>query len=119
MNRFKVFNVGQDSSEEAAREIPTNMESNGAQYRSSLQAPTNEGRKFSLVTLTLYVYILAIAHCIWMDEVNQNNRNGEIRIGDLSRADKGTAQISLSRVIFDGANQRVREYRTNGPVQTS
>lgn len=61
MNRFKVFNVGQDSSEEAAREIPTNMESNGAQYRSSLQAPTNEGRKFSLVTLTLYVYIKAIA----------------------------------------------------------
>lgn len=57
MNRFKVFNVGQDSSEEAAREIPTNMESNGAQYRSSLQAPTNEGRKFSLVTLTLYVYL--------------------------------------------------------------
>lgn len=57
MNRFKVFNVGgQDSSEEAAREIPTVMDTNGAQYRStSLQAPTNEGRKFSLVTLTLYV----------------------------------------------------------------
>lgn len=57
MNRFKIFNVGgQDSTEEASREIPSTLDNgNGIHYRqSSLQPPTPENRKLSLVALTLY-----------------------------------------------------------------